>query len=185
MIIFLSVFWMPILCQRASTSNTQPRFTVLLSFRPCGNPTASERGNCCCEAIGSMTVSPQTLAMDWHNRTSCSRSSWSTRPKLWMIFATGLRVTGWRSLWASWKYSTLEPSLFLRLVRRRYMLTYLACIHIIVKKFITNCVPTSFGVSQNGNYLNLLDPGWKIGQFEAVFCLHTENMSLFYQFQHA
>jgi hypothetical protein len=63
-----------------------PRLTVLLSFRPCGNPTASESGSCCSELMGSITVSPQTRAMDWHSRTSCSRSSWSTQPKLWWFW---------------------------------------------------------------------------------------------------
>ena len=38
-------------------------------------------------------------------------------------------------------------------------------------------VPTCFWVGQIANYLNLLDPGWKIGQIEAVFCQHTENKS--------
>ena len=46
-----------------------------------------------------------------------------------------------------------------------------------VKHFMTFRVPTCFRVGQIANYLNLLDPGWEIGQFEAVFCLHTENKS--------
>jgi len=28
---------------------------------------------------------------------------------------------------------------------------------------------------RSANYHKLLDPGWKTGQFEAVFCLYTEN----------
>jgi hypothetical protein len=46
-----------------------------------------------------------------------------------------------------------------------------------VKYFVEICVPTCFGVGQIVNYLKLLDPGLKIGQFEALFCLHTENKS--------
>ena len=71
----------------------------------------------------STTVKPQTRAMDRQRRTRESRSSWSVLPKLWIIRAAGLPVSGWRSFWASWKYSTVEPFLFLRRVVRRYMLT--------------------------------------------------------------
>jgi hypothetical protein len=38
-----------------------------------------------------------------HQARQCLRSTLSARPKLWMTLATGLPVTGWRSLWANWR----------------------------------------------------------------------------------
>ena len=39
-------------------------------------------------------------------------------------------------------------------------------------------MPTNLEVGQMIKYLNLLDLGWKIRQFEAVFCLQPETKSL-------
>ena len=55
-------------------------------------------------------------------RASASRSTRSARPKLWMIRALGIPVSGSRSLWANAKYATSDPSLF----RRRVSLTYMS-----------------------------------------------------------
>jgi hypothetical protein len=43
-------------------------------------------------------------------RASASRSTMSARPKLWITFAEGTPATGWRSLCASCRYDTVEPS---------------------------------------------------------------------------
>jgi hypothetical protein len=58
--------------------------------------------------------------MEATSRRSASGSTWSARPKLWITFATGLPVTGCRSLCASCRYDTTVPSLF----RRRDSLRY-------------------------------------------------------------
>ena len=44
------------------------------------------------------------------SRASASRSTVSARPKLWITFAEGTPVTGWRSLCASCRYDTVDPS---------------------------------------------------------------------------
>ena len=54
------------------------------------------------------------------SRASAARSTRSARPKLWITFATGLPVTGCRSLCASCRYDTTVPSLFRRRVSRKY-----------------------------------------------------------------
>src|SRR5271166_4059777 len=43
------------------------------------------------------------------SRASASRSTASARPKLWITFAEGTPVTGWRSLCASCRYDTVDP----------------------------------------------------------------------------
>ncbi len=58
--------------------------------------------------------------IDATSRASAARSTFSARPKLWITFATGLPVSGWRSLCASCKYRTTEPSRLLRRVSRKY-----------------------------------------------------------------
>ena len=60
------------------------------------------------------------------SRASASRSTASARPKLWITFAEGTPVTGWRSLCASCRYDTVEPSRLRRFVSRRYTPTPLA-----------------------------------------------------------
>jgi hypothetical protein len=47
-------------------------------------------------------------------------------------------------LWASWTYSTVEPSLFLRWMVRTYMPIYIACKLSIVKLIMHNRVPMHF-----------------------------------------
>ena len=54
------------------------------------------------------------------------RSTASARPKLWITFAEGTPVTGWRSLCASCRYDTVDPSQLRRFVSRRYTPTPLA-----------------------------------------------------------
>ena len=54
------------------------------------------------------------------SRARAARSTRSARPKLWITFATGLPVTGCRSLCASCRYDTTVPSLFRRRVSRKY-----------------------------------------------------------------
>jgi hypothetical protein len=44
-------------------------------------------------------------------------------PEIVEVLCPDLSVTGWCSLWATWKYSTTEPSFFLRRAVRRYMHT--------------------------------------------------------------
>jgi hypothetical protein len=39
--------------------------------------------------------------IDDTNRANLARSTYSNRPKLWITFATGFPVSGWRSLCAS------------------------------------------------------------------------------------
>jgi hypothetical protein len=39
-----------------------------------------------------------------------ARSTVSARPKLWITLAVGAPVSGWRSLWASCRQDTVEPS---------------------------------------------------------------------------
>ena len=53
----------------------------------------------------------------------------SARPKLWITFAEGTPVTGWRSLCASCRYDTVEPSRLRRFVSRRYTPTLLTHNH--------------------------------------------------------
>lgn len=60
------------------------------------------------------------------SRASASRSTVSARPKLWITFAEGTPVTGWRSLRANCRYDTVDPSRFRRFVSRRYTPTPLA-----------------------------------------------------------
>ena len=60
------------------------------------------------------------------SRASASRSTASARPKLWITFAEGTPVTGWRSLCASCRYDTVDPSRLRRFVSRRYTPTPLA-----------------------------------------------------------
>ena len=60
------------------------------------------------------------------SRASASRSTASVRPKLWITFAEGTPVTGWRSLCASCRYDTVDPSRLRRFVSRRYTPTPLA-----------------------------------------------------------
>ena len=60
------------------------------------------------------------------SRASASRSTVSARPKLWITFAEGTPVTGWRSLCASCRYDTVDPSRLRRFVSRRYTPTPLA-----------------------------------------------------------
>jgi hypothetical protein len=49
--------------------------------------------------------------------------------------------------------------LFLRLVMRRYMLTYLTCTYLFVKRYIKIRVPTHLEVGQGTKCLKLLDLG--------------------------
>ena len=58
--------------------------------------------------------------IDATSRASAARSTLSARPKLWITFATGFPLTGCRSLCASCRYDTTEPSLLVRRVSRRY-----------------------------------------------------------------
>ena len=44
-----------------------------------------------------------TRLIERTSRASASLSTVSLRPKLWMTLATGMPVTGWRSLWANWR----------------------------------------------------------------------------------
>ena len=60
------------------------------------------------------------------SRASASRSTASARPKLWITLAEGTPVTGWRSLCASCRYDTVDPSRLRRFVSRRYTPTPIA-----------------------------------------------------------
>ena len=71
----------------------------------------------------------QNREIDDTSRASPSRSTASARPKLWITFACGTPVTGWRSLYANCRYDTVDPSRLRRLVSRRYTPTPLAHIH--------------------------------------------------------
>ena len=92
-------FRSPSRSQRASMTSGQPSARVFRIFR--SSPKEAARSGS--PSSGSVILRPHTRAMLRHRRTSWARSSWSARPKLWMILATGLRVLGSRWLWASWK----------------------------------------------------------------------------------
>ena len=57
--------------------------------------------------------------IDDTSRASAARSTVSARPKLWITFATGFPLTGCRSLCASCRYDTTEPSRLVRRVSRK------------------------------------------------------------------
>ena len=73
-------------------------------------------------AAAAVTACPgsRNREIEATSRRSASRSTRSARPKLWITFATGLPVTGCRSLCASCRYDTTVPSLFRRRDSRRY-----------------------------------------------------------------
>jgi len=128
---------------------TQPKETVFLIFRSLGRPASPHSNRPCSSSIGSTIVTPQTRAMDRQGRTSSSLSRSPVLPKFWMILATGLRVTKCRSLCASWKYSTTEPSLFFRFVFRAFVNICLRNYHVFVALLNTKllmCVPTNVDV---------------------------------------
>jgi hypothetical protein len=108
----------PNLSQRASTIRIVPYSTVRKISRSSGRKSPYRRQ--VSVAAESMTATPQTWAMDRANRTRLFQSSSSARPKLWIILATVVLVSGLRSLCASWRYSVTVPFLFyLFVVRKR------------------------------------------------------------------
>ncbi len=61
-----------------------------------------------------------------------------------MTSAWAKPFSGFQALWASWTYSTQEPSLFLSWMVRTYMPIYIACTHSFVKLKVIYRVPMHF-----------------------------------------
>ncbi len=66
-------------------------------------------------AAAAASCGVRNREIDDTSRANGARSTCSARPKLWITFATGLPVSGCRSLCASCRWRTTDPS---RLVRR-------------------------------------------------------------------
>ncbi len=80
--------------------------------------------------------------IDDTSRANAARSTLSARPKLWITFATGLPVSGCRSLCASCRYDTTEPSRLLRRVSRKYTPTRHHTTSCRVERHAQSRVPT-------------------------------------------
>ena len=72
------------------------------------------------EAAAAASSGGRNREIELTSRPSAARSPPSTRPKLWITFATGLPVCGCRSLCASCRCRTTDPSRFVRRLSRKY-----------------------------------------------------------------
>ena len=106
------------------------------------------------EAAATASAGSRNREIDDTSLPSAARSTVSARPKLWITFAVDAPVSGCRSLCASCRYRTTDPSRFVRRVSRRYMPTSQAARAAAVERHAQNRVPTGFRVLRHDTPAN-------------------------------